>query len=71
MATQKEAEIAKLNKTKANEVMAQINKLDKTITLDDSDLVKNARDAFDSLNHDARKLVTNLDILEIVKEKGN
>ena len=60
---EKEAEIAKLNVIKANEVMAQINKLDKVITLHDSSLINNTRQAFDRLNKEAKELVTNVDIL--------
>ena len=44
--------------------MTQIDELNKTITLNDSNLIKNTRQAYEELNNDSKLLVTNLDILE-------
>ena len=55
---------AELNQTNARKVMTQIDELNKTITLNDSNLIKNTRQAYEELNNDSKLLVTNLDILE-------
>ena len=55
---------AELNQANARKVMTQIGELNKTITLNDSNLIKNTRQAYEELNNDSKLLVTNLDILE-------
>ena len=60
---------AELNQTNARKVMTQIDELNKTITLNDSNLIKNTRQAYEELNNDSKLLVTNLDILENAEAK--
>ena len=60
----KEEETARLNKANAERVMDQINKLNKTITLDDTDAINSTRKSYNNLNSKAKLLVTNLDVLE-------
>ena len=51
------------DKAAANTVIAMIDALNSSVTLDDMDVVKEARDAYNALNAEAQALVTNLDKL--------
>ena len=54
----------------ANKVIDKINKLDRTITKNDENEILEARNAYNSLNDEAKSLVKNLDILERAERKS-
>ena len=54
----------------ANKVIDKINKLDRTITKNDENEILESRNAYNSLNDEAKSLVKNLDILERAERKS-
>ena len=54
----------KLNQEEANKVITRINKLNRSISVNDEIEIKNTRDAYNNLNKEAKTLVTNLNVLE-------
>ena len=61
---------AEANKAEANKVTQKIEKLNRNITKNDENEILESRNAYNSLNDEAKSLVKNLDILERAERKS-